>query len=112
MHELGIARNIVAIVSDAARGRKVRRVTVEIGKLSGVLAEAVAFCFEAAAHGTVVEGAALDIVEIEGRARCSSCGTEFDLPRWGTPCSCGSVRQTHLTGEELNIKAIEVDEVH
>ncbi|MBM0104972.1 hydrogenase maturation nickel metallochaperone HypA [Steroidobacter sp. S1-65] len=111
MHELGISRNIVAIVAEAAAGRRVRRVTVEIGKLSGVLADAVAFCFEAAAHGTPLQGASLDIVEIEGRARCLSCGVEFNLPSWSTPCSCGSQRLVPLAGEELKIKAMEVDEV-
>ena len=45
MHELGISRNIVAIVGDAAKGRRVRRVTLEIGKLSGVMADAIVFCF-------------------------------------------------------------------
>jgi Zn finger protein HypA/HybF involved in hydrogenase expression len=46
MHELAITRNIVAIVGEAARGRRVTRVTLEIGKLSGVMADAVAFCFD------------------------------------------------------------------
>jgi Zn finger protein HypA/HybF involved in hydrogenase expression len=43
MHELGITRNIVAIVADAANGRRVRCVTLEIGKLSGVMKDAIAF---------------------------------------------------------------------
>ncbi|MFX9216735.1 hydrogenase maturation nickel metallochaperone HypA, partial [Acinetobacter baumannii] len=54
MHELGISRNIVAIVGDAAKGRRVRRVTLEIGKLSGVMADAIVFCFETVAQGTAL----------------------------------------------------------
>ncbi len=69
MHELGITRNVIAIVSDAADGRPVRRVTLEIGKLSGVMADAIAFCFDAVAEGTPLEGAKLDIREIDGRGR-------------------------------------------
>ncbi len=61
MHELGITRNIVAIVAEAAKGRPVRRVTLEIGKLSGVMSEAIAFCFDVVAQGTPLEGAALEI---------------------------------------------------
>jgi Zn finger protein HypA/HybF involved in hydrogenase expression len=61
MHELGIARNIVSIVSEAAKGLPVRRVTLEVGKLSGVMASAIAFCFEAVAQGTPLEGSILDI---------------------------------------------------
>ena len=54
MHELGITRNIVAIVGEAAKGRQVRRVTIEVGKLSGVMSGAIAFCFDVVAAGTTV----------------------------------------------------------
>lgn len=111
MHELGISRNIVAIVDDAAQGRRVRRVTLEIGKLSGVMASAVAFCFEAVAQGTVVEGATLEIREIEGRARCMDCGAEFAVETLITPCICGSRRLTHVAGTELTVKTMELEEV-
>jgi hydrogenase nickel incorporation protein HypA/HybF len=110
MHELGIARNIVAIVSDAAQGRKVRRVTLEVGALSGVMTDAIAFCFPIAAEGTVLEGAALDIREIEGRARCAACGTEFEMPTLYAACPCGSRKLERLQGEELNIKTMELEE--
>ncbi|MGD0105021.1 MAG: hydrogenase maturation nickel metallochaperone HypA [Rhodopila sp.] len=53
MHELGIARKIVAIVGDAARGRRVLRVTLEVGKLSGVMSDAIAFCFDVVSEGTL-----------------------------------------------------------
>ena len=57
MHELGITRNIVAIVEEAAKGRRVRRVTLEVGELSGVMSEAIAFCFDVVTAGTALEGA-------------------------------------------------------
>jgi hydrogenase nickel incorporation protein HypA/HybF len=66
MHELGVSRNIVAIAGEAARGRRVQRVTIEIGKMSGVMADAVRFCFDAVAAGTPVAGAVLHIVETAG----------------------------------------------
>ena len=39
MHEMGITRNIVAIVSEHAGPRKVRRVRLEVGMLSAVVPE-------------------------------------------------------------------------
>ena len=66
MHELGISRNIVAIVGEAACGRRVRRITLEIGKLSGVMPHAVEFCFDLAAEGTAAAGAVLEIRETAG----------------------------------------------
>jgi hydrogenase nickel incorporation protein HypA/HybF len=110
MHELSITRNIVAIVSDHAAGRRVRRVTLEVGKLSGVMTDAIAFCFDVVAQDTVLEGATLDITEVEGRARCTACGAEFDMPTLYTVCACGSRRLHRLRGEELKIKTMELEE--
>jgi len=110
MHELGISRNIVAIVSEAARGRRVVRVTLEIGKLSGVMADALAFCFDATTVGTVLEGAVLDIREIDGRARCLRCQAEFDIATLLDACRCGSRQLKHVAGQELNVKSMELEE--
>jgi hydrogenase nickel incorporation protein HypA/HybF len=109
MHELGIVRNIVAIVGDAANGRRVRRVTLEVGKLTGVMTDAILFCFETVAQGTLLEGAALEIRQIEGRARCRNCGLEFAAATLFTPCACGSRQNQRLRGEELNIKSMELE---
>jgi hydrogenase nickel incorporation protein HypA/HybF len=110
MHELGITRNIVAIVGEAAAGRRVRRVALELGKLSGVMADAIAFCFDEVARGTALDGAILDINEIEGRARCHLCDAEFVTEALFTPCPCGSRDWTRLQGEELTIKTMEIEE--
>ena len=90
MHELGIARSIVAIVDEHAHGRKVKRVTLEVGALSAVLPDAIAFCFDVVAAGTVAEGARLDVNRIEGRGRCRAGGSELPTPDLVTPCACGS----------------------
>ncbi len=110
MHELGITQNIVAIVEEAAKGRRVQRVTLEVGALSGVMSEAIAFCFDVVTAGTALEGASLEIQEIEGRARCESCGDEFATDTLFALCPCGSYRFTRLRGEELNVKSMELME--
>ncbi|HAJ64667.1 MAG TPA: hydrogenase maturation nickel metallochaperone HypA, partial [Cyanobacteria bacterium UBA8543] len=66
MHELGITQNIVAIAAEHANGAKVKRVSLEIGKLSAIMPEAVHFCFDICCQGTVLEGAKLEIIEIPG----------------------------------------------
>lgn len=63
MHELGITRSVVGICVEQAKGAKVTRVRLEIGKQAGILAESVRFCFDICAKDTVVEGALLEIIE-------------------------------------------------
>lgn len=110
MHELAITQNIVAIVAEAANGRRVARVTVEVGKLSGVMPDAIAFCFELVAQDAGLEGATLEIHEIDGRARCEACGLEFEAETVFTPCPCGSYRSTRIRGGELIVKSMEMAE--
>jgi hydrogenase nickel incorporation protein HypA/HybF len=110
MHELGITRNIVAIVGEAAGGKRVRRVVLEVGKLGGVMPDAIAFCFDVVAQGTVVEGARLEIVEVAGVGCCRRCDAKFELPNLFTRCGCGSRDVSVVRGEELMIKTMDVEE--
>jgi hydrogenase nickel incorporation protein HypA/HybF len=110
MHELGIAQEVVAIVSEHARGR-VTRVVLEIGKLSAILPDAIQFCFDLCTEGTVVEGAELQIIEVPGRARCRICRGEVTLLQPFGRCECGSSDLEWLSGEELRIKEYEVSDV-
>jgi len=109
MHEMGITRSIVAIVAEQAAGRKVTRVTLEIGKLSAVMPDAIRFCFDVVARGSVLDGADLDIIEIPGRAHCLDCGDEVVLTGLVGRCACGSRRLERVSGEELNIKSMELE---
>jgi hydrogenase nickel incorporation protein HypA/HybF len=108
VHELAITQEIVSIVSDHTGGVRVRRVVLEIGRLSAVQPDAIRFCFDLCAEGTPVEGAGLEILEPAGRARCRACEGEVALDRPFGLCACGSSDLEWLSGEELRIKEIEV----
>lgn len=111
MHELGITRNIVAIVGEHAAGARVQRVVLEIGKLSAILPESIRFCFDVCAQGTPVEGAELEIIEVPGIGRCQQCGSEMPLDQPFGVCVCGSSHITLIQGTELKIKALETEEL-
>ncbi len=111
MHELGITQNIVAIVGEHAGGAKVKRVLLEIGKLSAIMPDAISFCFDVCSQGTVLEGAKLEIQEIPGLGRCRECGAEVPLDVPFGMCNCGSVQLDLIAGEELKIKEIEIEEI-
>ncbi len=108
MHELGLTQSIVEIVAEHANGRKVKRVTLDVGKFAGVMSDSVRFCFDLAAEGTVLEGATLEIREIDGRALCAACGTEFVQETLYMPCPCGARDFERISGEELLVKEYEL----
>lgn len=107
MHELAITQSVVDMISERIDD-KVTGVRLEIGPLSGVVPDAVRFCFDLACTGTRLEGAWLDIVEPPAVARCRNCGAEFEPDGMILLCPCGSADVAVLSGRELRVKAVEV----
>lgn len=108
MHELSITQSVVDAVTERMRDTRVRRIRLEVGRLSGLVPDAVRFCFEMVAAGTTCEGAELQIDEPPGRARCRSCGRAFDTGDVLPLCDCGSADVAVEGGRELRIREVEV----
>ncbi|AQA24746.1 hydrogenase expression/synthesis hypA family protein [Rhodococcus sp. MTM3W5.2] len=108
MHEMSITQSVVDAVCERAAGRRVRRVTIEVGTLCAVVPDSMQFCFELATEGTVMEGASLEIDQPPGRAHCRGCGADFELTDLVVLCRCGSVDVEILSGRELRIMSMEV----
>ncbi len=108
MHELAITQSLVDACTAAAEGASVARVTVEIGCLSGVLPDAMRFCFDVCAQGTALAGAALDIVAVPASARCRECNRQARVHDCLWLCECGSANVEFSGGAELRIRHMEV----
>jgi hydrogenase nickel incorporation protein HypA/HybF len=108
VHEMAITQSVVDAVSERMPDATVRRIRLQIGRLSGVVADSVRFCFDVVAEDTPLDGAVLEIIESSGRARCRSCGDEFETNDLLALCGCGEADLELLAGEELLIKEVEV----
>jgi hydrogenase nickel incorporation protein HypA/HybF len=108
MHELAITEGVVTAVSDRLPDAKVISVRLEIGALSGVVADSVRFCFDLVTEGTNLEGASLEITEPPACCQCRGCGSEFEPEGPILLCSCGSADVTVLSGSELRIVSVKV----
>ncbi|HEY9164565.1 MAG TPA: hydrogenase maturation nickel metallochaperone HypA [Candidatus Kryptonia bacterium] len=113
MHELSIAENIVNIVRENVDGNasgKVKVVRVKVGELAGVIPESLEFCFNAIIGGTPLEGARLFLERTRLTARCSSCGKDSEIRDFTFLCAaCGSTDLEVITGDELQVMEIEVE---
>lgn len=108
MHELSIAESVIETITARTGTRAVHEVRLEVGRLSGVSADSLRFCFELAASGTAVDGAHLLIDEPPGKAHCTTCGEDFLVDDLILLCGCGSSDVRVLSGEELRILSVEV----
>ncbi len=115
MHEMGIAMEIIKIatssIPDSPENIRVKSVQLKIGKMAAVVPESLKFCFVIAAKETKLEGAKLNIEEIESVARCQECGNEWTISGLTFNCtSCNSGSIDILSGRELEIVSIEVED--
>jgi hydrogenase nickel incorporation protein HypA/HybF len=107
MHELSIAESVVESVRERTGDRQVTIVRLRVGRLSGVVPDALRFCFELVAAGTPLEGAELQIEEPHGVAHCRSCERDFEIDIPILLCDCGSADVSVRSGDELQVKSVE-----
>ncbi|MGW8782350.1 hydrogenase maturation nickel metallochaperone HypA [Streptomyces sp. NPDC055796] len=112
MHEMSIAMAVVGQVEEAAEAGGATAVTsvrLQVGELAGVVPDALAFCFELACAGTLLEGAELVTEQVPARAHCRSCTGDWAVgmpPRLVCP-GCGQAADVELlTGRELQILSV------
>ncbi len=110
MHELAITQSVVDMVVERTAGRRVASVQVRVGKLSGVVADAMRFCFDLATVDTPLEGAELEIEAVPGQASCRTCGSEFEVSDLILLCHCGSADVRIIAGDELLVTSVEMVE--
>jgi len=114
MHELSVAQSIVDIVLQHLPKENhvaVKSVGLRLGEMAGIVPDSLEFCFGAITQGTPLEGATLAIEHVPLRAHCSDCGADGDIAPTLFVCpSCGGSSLTILSGREMQVKDIEVEE--
>jgi hydrogenase nickel incorporation protein HypA/HybF len=112
MHELSIAISLVELASEEAVRQgdvRVAALRVRIGRLSGVVSEALRFSFDLAAEGTAIEGARLDIEHVPIRVQCGRCDVTSDLSgMWPLACPICHAPATLIGGREIELTSMEV----
>ena len=113
MHEMALCRGVVQIIEEQAKAHaytRVKTVRLEIGPLATVEPEAMWFCFDAAARGTLAENANLDIITTAASAWCFFCEETVTISERNGVCpNCGGYQVQVTGGDELRIKELEVD---
>jgi hydrogenase nickel incorporation protein HypA/HybF len=113
MHELSIALSILDAAEEEMRSRKgrVAAIHVRLGRHCGVVREALLSAFDLAREGTALAQAELVIEEVPLVVHCPACAAD------GTPTSrfelrcptCGTLTNEIVSGQELQIRALEID---
>ncbi|ADH61309.1 hydrogenase nickel insertion protein HypA [Thermoanaerobacter mathranii subsp. mathranii str. A3] len=113
MHELSVTQSLVDMVLEEAQKReikKVTKVTIVIGELTGLESESIQFYFGVLSENTVAEGAELVFKKIKAQFKCGQCGNIFERVNFTFNCPvCGSTGVLVDKGKEFYIESIEVE---
>lgn len=114
MHEIGITKNMFNLVleeAEKAGAKKVSRIDLVIGEMTGAVGESVQFYFDLLGKGTIVEGADVSIRMVLPMVRCRNCQMPSKLEKktyWACP-HCDDNRMQIIAGRELIVKSIGVE---
>lgn len=111
MHEVGIIEQTVNIAIDRAANEGVDRIhklKMRVGKMSGVVPEALEFAFDVVTKDTIAEGANLEIETVPVTCHCPDCNNIFQPSDWFYQCpKCGTFSYQILSGKEIELISIE-----
>jgi hydrogenase nickel incorporation protein HypA/HybF len=113
MHELSIAMSIVDMASEEAErhgAARVEAVHLRLGRLSGVVADALRASYDLACERTLLEGSRLLIEDVPGVIYCPTCQANRDVSaRPPFVCdTCGTASAEFVRGREIEVFALEL----
>jgi hydrogenase nickel incorporation protein HypA/HybF len=116
MHELSIAMSIVEVSeqeSQKRRGAKINAVHLRLGRMAGVVKEALLSCYEMACEGTELEGSRLLIEEVPVVVNCPMCQARrtLDSIQFFVCPVCGSPVSEIVHGREMEVCALELQDL-
>jgi hydrogenase nickel incorporation protein HypA/HybF len=110
---MSIAQSILEIVLEEGRKHgleSVKLIKLQVGEMAAVVPESLKFCFELIRENTIASQAVLEMETVPVVARCSSCGTVFEVENMVFVCvQCGEPVVEFISGRELNLLSIEGD---
>ena len=113
MHELSVCLSLLDQVSSIAaehRARRVTRIELAVGPLSGVEADLLRSAWPIACAGTIAVDAEFVVGESAIVVHCETCGAETPATANRLVCgACGDFRTRLASGDEMILQRVELD---
>jgi hydrogenase nickel incorporation protein HypA/HybF len=113
MHEVAIMTEALRMAEEAAKSAGAGRIVklkLRLGTLSGVVPDSMRFAFDVVCHGTLAEGATLEIEQIPAVGWCETCQQEFACADFFNECPrCHNPGGALRRGREMEIADVELE---
>ena len=114
MHELSMAIEVINLAqreADKNRASSVQEITIEVGDLSGIEANAFESALGLMVKDSVLENAGIIIVRTVGKGKCSSCNLEFKMDQRIATCpECGCFPSEIRGGTEFRVVSLLIEQ--
>jgi len=108
LHELSIASGICRAAAEHTGGAQVTFMRVEVGALSGVLADALDFCIREVAREEGLGEPEVVVEETPPLLKCA-CGEEYEPNDIMDPCpKCGGFDREVVSGMDVIIREMHI----
>jgi hydrogenase nickel incorporation protein HypA/HybF len=112
MHEMSLAVNIIKIAQEEltkANGKRIEKIHLSVGKLSGIVIESLEFALEVSQKDGPLAGAQIIIEEVPAVMKCRHCHHQFEAKEFYTVCPiCNKFGHDIISGKELLIKSLTI----
>lgn len=109
MHEYSIAAEIVEAAIEKAGTRRIRKIQLHVGELSGIFDESLKLYLDIIFTEKNFEAVEIVIEPVSAVFLCS-CGKEYSGGKLFDPCPvCGGFNRKITAGQNCTIESIEVD---
>ncbi len=113
MHEFSIVQSLIGQCEENAKAnnaKKITKVVVKIGVLSGVEIELLRSAFETFKEGTICDGSEFIIHSQPVVVHCLECDTTSELKKYEYICpKCGSPDLEVKEGENMYLMSLEME---
>lgn len=114
MHEGPVTESILNIVLEYAEkhhARKVKKVNVVIGKMTGYMESSIKFYWSALTVDTIAYGSEIEITYVPIKVKCRNCSETYEAEdQFGLFCpSCGFFGGDIESGKELYVDSVEIE---
>ena len=112
MHEFSIMESALELAGKNTRdagATQIHRLVLRVGKLSGVVPEALRFAFDALKPGSLAAAAELQIEEVPTVCWCADCAAEFEAADLKYECPrCHQPSGDLRRGKEMELASLEI----
>lgn len=116
MHEMSLVEAVIETLLELQKSHKwnhINKVTLHVGAMRQVIPDVMSFVFLIATKDTPLAGAKMEIIEIPMSFKCKKCDKKWGEDQMDFVCPhCGSLDVDVLSGMELDIESVEVEEEH